>query len=312
MPSSSRAPADRLPITVIIPTRNERENLLPCLDSVACCQRVIVVDSGSNDGTADLARRWGAEVHLFDYKGGWPKKRQWALDQLEIRTPWTLLLDADERLTPGLRREFARIIHHDGPFDGYWLSLRLVFLGTVLRHGASGLRKLSFFRTGRARFECLIADQNREMADMEVHEHLLLDGREGQCRGHLLHENVHDLHRYIAKHNEYSTWSAELVRRQRSGTDADGPARRASPWGVQADRRRFLARLSWKVPLAGVFLPMGRFLWFYLFRLGFLDGRAGFYYCGLKAVQAFHIMAKVMEKEAPRRAQRSRRPRSRH
>lgn len=279
----------------------------PCLRSVAFCRRVVVVDSNSQDGTDRLARRGGAEVHSFNYRGGWPKKRQWALDHLDIRTPWTLLLDADERVSPRLRRELARIVEGDGPCDGYWLPLRLIFLGRPLRHGASGLRKLSFFRTGRARFECLLAAQDSRMGDMEVHEHLLLQGREGVCRGHLLHENAHDLHRYIAKHNEYSTWSAALVHRRLAGRGPDGAARPALPWGVQAERRRFLTTLAERLPMRGLLLPVARFLWFYFVRLGFLDGRAGFYYCGFKAVQAFHTMAKVAEREAGDKRRRARR-----
>ena len=275
--------------------RNEEANLPACLRSVRGFGQVIVVDSGSTDRTAEISAAHGAGLHQFQYAGGWPKKRQWAMESVPIRHPWTLLLDADERVTPALRRELAGIVRRNGPADGYWISLRLVFLGSVLRHGASGLRKLSFFRTGRARFECLLAGQTTNMADMEVHEHLLLDGREGECRAALLHENVHDLFRYIAKHNEYSTWSAALAAKQLAGEGPDGAARKASLRGSQADRRRAIMNVLWHLPAAGLLLPILRFLWFYIARFGFLDGAAGFYYCGFKAVQAFHIMAKVRE-----------------
>lgn len=287
-----------LPITVIIPTRNERKNIAPCLRSVAFCERVIVVDSGSTDGTKELAAKHGAEVHRFSYTGGWPKKRQWAMDNLEIRTPWTLLLDADERVTRELRKELAQIIRRDDPNAGYWITLRLVFLGRVLRHGASGLRKLSFFRTGSATFECLVANQDTRMADMEIHEHLLLRGSEGECRHAILHENVNDLYRYIEKHNEYSSWSAEVAWRQLKGIGPDGGTRKPSLLGKQADRRRWLMNLLWRLPFGGAWMPLLRFSWFFIFRLGFLDGRPGFYYCGFKAVQAFHIMAKLAEKKS--------------
>jgi hypothetical protein len=291
----------RLPITVIIPTRNEAENLAACLRSVAAFDQVIVVDSGSTDETPAIAREHGAEVHQFVYTGGWPKKRQWAMDTLPIRNQWTLLLDADERVTPALRRELAEITAADGPYDGYWIALRLVFLGRVLRYGASNLRKLSFFRTGRGRFECLVANQDKAMADMEVHEHIVLNGREGECRGFLRHENVHSLFRYIQKHNEYSEWSAAVALQAIEGRGPDGPARRASLAGPQADRRRAIMRMLWRAPGAGLLLPVLRFCWFYFAQLGFLDGRAGFYYCGFKAVQAFHIMAKVEERRRPAR-----------
>ncbi|MCC5877235.1 MAG: glycosyltransferase family 2 protein [Candidatus Sumerlaeia bacterium] len=291
-------PPYRLPITVIIPVRNEVDNLPACLRSVRFCQRVIVVDSGSTDGTVEVARHGGAEVHQFHNTGGWPKKRQWAMGNLGITTPWTFLLDADERVTRGLRRELAEIVRNPTAIDGYWVPLHLVFLGRPLRYGASGLRKLSFFRTGKGSFECLVADQDTEMADMEIHEHLVLDGKEGACRQALLHHNVNNLFRYIEKHNEYSSWSARVVHNRRLGRGPDGPARTPSLLGPQADRRRWMTNLMWRLPLGGFLLPILRFLWFYLFRLGFLDGRTGFYYCGFKAVQAFHIMAKLREIES--------------
>lgn len=299
MPQTS--PTSKLPITAIIPTRNESANLAACLRSLRFCDQLIVVDSQSTDATVELAKSLGADVHQFRYAGGWPKKRQWAMEHLSIRNPWTLLIDADERVTPALRRELANIIEHDGPSDGFWINLRLVFLGKILRHGASNLRKLSFFRTGRGRFECLIAAQDRQMSDVEIHEHVIVDGREGECRAHLLHENVNTLFRYIEKHNEYSTWSAELASRAMRGEGPSGEARRPSLAGSQADQRRWIMNLLWRAPCAGLLLPILRFFWFYLIRLGFLDGRAGFYYCGFKAVQSFHIMAKVAEKQTGRR-----------
>lgn len=290
-------PPRKLPVTVIIPTRNEAENLPACLRSLRGFDQIIVVDSASSDDTREIACSHGAEVLDFVYTGGWPKKRQWALENAAIRNPWTLLLDADERMTRSLARELARIVRNDSPADGYWVPLRLVFLGRELRHGASGLRKLSFFRTGRGRFERLLEKQDPSMADMEIHEHVIVDGREATCRAALRHENVHRLDRYIAKHNEYSNWSAALVVKRRRGES--GPEeRRASLSGAQADRRRAVTNLLWKIPAGGFLLPIARFLWFYLVRLGFLDGAPGFYYCGFKAVQAFHIMAKVREQES--------------
>lgn len=289
-------PTRKLPVTVIIPTRNEAENLPTCLRSLRHFDQVIVVDSSSTDATGEIARSHGAEVLNFVYTGGWPKKRQWALGNAAIRNPWTLLLDADERMTRPLARELARIVRNDGPADGYWVPLRLVFLGRELRHGASGLKKLSFFRTGRGRFERLLEEQDASMADMEIHEHVIVDGTEGTCRSALRHENVHRLDRYIAKHNEYSNWSAALAVRRRRG-ESGAEERRATLSGPQADRRRAVTNVLWRLPAAGLLLPIARFLWFYLVRLGFLDGTPGFYYCGFKAVQAFHIMAKVRERE---------------
>src|SRR5438105_1490922 len=104
LPSANVA---KLPITVMIAAKNERANIASCLESFPPIQRVIVLDSHSSDGTAEEAARRGVEVIQFDYHGGYPKKRQWALDHLEISTPWVLLLDADESLTAALIDEIS-------------------------------------------------------------------------------------------------------------------------------------------------------------------------------------------------------------
>ena len=287
---SHASDAKTLPITVIIPTRNEAANLGACLRSLKGFAQVVVVDSQSTDDTVAVAHAAGAEVHQFHYSGGWPKKWQWALENLEIRSPWTLLLDADERMTAALRRELHRIVTGRGSADGYWISLRLVFLGSVLRHGASNLKKLSLFRTGKGRFECLVREQTKQMSDVEIHEHVIVDGVEGECSAWLLHENVNSLFRYIEKHNEYSTWSAAVATRRVRGDERRGDLR-----GNQAEQRRWIMNRLWGIPAGGLLLPLLRFVWFYFVKLGFLDGAAGFYYCGFKAVQSFHIMAKVRE-----------------
>ena len=103
----TKDPDSLLPVSVIVPVRNEAENLPRCLQSLACCRQVYVVDSQSSDATVEIARSFGATVVQFYYQGGWPKKRQWALDNLTLDTPWVLLLDADEILTPELAQEIG-------------------------------------------------------------------------------------------------------------------------------------------------------------------------------------------------------------
>ena len=94
-----------LPVSVIIPVRNEGRNLVRCLQSLRGVGEIYVIDSGSTDETAEIARSFGAKVVQFHYHGGWPKKRQWAMDTLPLAYDWILLLDADEVLTPELAEE---------------------------------------------------------------------------------------------------------------------------------------------------------------------------------------------------------------
>src|SRR5580698_8175120 len=129
-PKSSQHPpcAAYLPVSVIIPVRNEARNLSRCLESLRGAGEIYVIDSGSTDETADIARSFGAKVVQFDYSGGWPKKRQWAMDTLPLAYDWILLLDADEVLTPELVDEIRTALQNPR-LDGYFIRLQMYFLG---------------------------------------------------------------------------------------------------------------------------------------------------------------------------------------
>src|SRR5258708_7440872 len=99
-----------LPVSVIVPVRNEARNLPRCLESLREVGEVYVVDSQSSDETVEIARSFGAKVVQFHYAGGWPKKRQWAMDTLPLAYDWVFLVDADEALTPELPDEIRRAV----------------------------------------------------------------------------------------------------------------------------------------------------------------------------------------------------------
>jgi len=284
--SWSEPPAAALPVSVIIPVRNEARNLPRCLESLREVGEVYVIDSQSTDQTAAIACFYGAKVVQFDYDGGWPKKRQWAMDTLPLAHDWILLLDADETLTPGLIEEMRRAIRQPKVF-GYSIPLRMHFLGRVLRHGDAGFFKLPLFRRGKGRFECRLQGQDASMGDMEVHEHIVVDGPTARLGNPLIHHNIDSLSRYIQKHDSYSNWEAAVWAQGESGQAGLRP----SLWGTQAQRRRWL---KWKFlgfPASAVLF----FLYKYVFRLGFLDGRPGLIYAGFQAMQMFHIKAKLFE-----------------
>jgi glycosyltransferase involved in cell wall biosynthesis len=280
------AASQLLPISVIIPVRNEARNLPRCLDSLRDAGEVFVIDSQSTDETDAIAESFGAKVIQFHYRGGWPKKRQWAMDTLPIAYDWILLLDADEVVTPELSREIRQAIQNP-QMTGYSICLQLYFLGKLLRHCDASFWKLSLFRKGQARFECRLKDQDASMADMEIHEHVVADGPTAELRKPLVHHNVESLSRYIQKHDEYSNWEARVLSRSNESADE----LRASLFGKQAQRRRWLKRKLYRLPGSPVLL----FLYRYVFRLGFLDGVPGLVYCTFQAVQMFHTKAKIYE-----------------
>jgi glycosyltransferase involved in cell wall biosynthesis len=279
-----------LPISVIVAARNEARNLLDCLDSLRGVGEVYVIDSNSSDETAEIARRHGAKVVQFHYHGGWPKKRQWAMDALPLAYDWVFLLDADEALTPELADEIRLAIQNPN-CDGYHIVLQMFFLGRPLRHSGASFYKLSLFRRGKGRFECRLTDQDASMCDMEVHEHVIVEGPVAKLKHPLLHRNVESLARYIEKHNEYSNWEAAVWREGQSKSKEGNPELPPAFFGTQAQRRRWLRKQFFAIPGS----PILFFLYKYVFRLGFLDGTPGLIYCGLQGIQFFHIKAKIYE-----------------
>jgi glycosyltransferase involved in cell wall biosynthesis len=275
----------KLPVTVIIAARNEAKNLPRCLRALKNVGEVFVIDSQSTDDTVEIARSHGAQVVQFHYQGGWPKKRQWAMNTLPIARDWILLLDADEVLTPELAEEIRSAIQNPA-MNGYFILLRTWFLGRALRHGDVGLWKLALFRKGKGRYECRLKNQDASMADMEVHEHVVVEGATARLRNPLIHHNVESLSRYIQKHDEYSNWESRVL--LQCGDENEIPP---SLFGTQAQRRRWLKRKLFAVPGSPILL----FLYRYIVRFGFLDGVPGLIYCGFQAVQMFHTKAKIYE-----------------
>jgi len=282
-----------LPVTVIVAARNEARNLPRCLESLRNAGEVYVVDSQSTDATVEIAQSYGAHVVQFHYQGGWPKKRQWAMESQPLAYDWIFLVDADEALTPELAGEIQHAIQ-DPDRDGYYIALRMFFLGRELRHSGASFYKLSLFRRGRGRFECRLRDQDQSMADMEVHEHIVVEEAKGNPTGKtarlkhpLLHHNVESLSHYIRKHDEYSNWEARVW------LAGDDNAKDLAPslFGSQAQRRRWLRKMFFSIPGS----PILFFFYKYIFSMGFLDGVPGLIYCGLQGVQFFHIKAKIYE-----------------
>jgi glycosyltransferase involved in cell wall biosynthesis len=275
-----------LPVSVIVPVRNEARNLPFCLESLRNVGEVYVVDSQSTDATVEIARSFGAHVVQFHYEGGWPKKRQWAMESLPLAHDWIFLLDADETLTAELAQEIRGAIQNP-QCNGYYIALRMHFLGGELRHSGASFEKLSLFRRGQGRFECRLKDQDESMADMEVHEHVVVEGKTARLKNPLLHRNVESLSHYIRKHDEYSNWEARVWMQGEANAQDLTP----SLFGSQAQRRRWLRKKFFTIPGS----PLLFFFYKYILCLGFLDGVPGLIYCSLQGIQFFHIKAKIYE-----------------
>jgi glycosyltransferase involved in cell wall biosynthesis len=273
-----------VPVSVIVPIKNEAENLPRCLSSVQWADEIFVVDSHSTDGSPQIAERHRAKVVQFEFNGIWPKKKNWALENLPFKNEWVLILDADEVLPPEARDEIAKAIVDPGDNVGYWINRRFIFLGQWLRHSYYPNWNLRLFRHAMGRYEKLTSADTKS-GDNEVHEHVVPKGPTARLRCEMDHYAFPSVEVFVEKHNRYSNWEArvavdELLR----GSFGDLSHARV-------ERRRCLKMFSQRLP----FRPLLRFLYIYIWQRGFLDGRNGYYFARLHAFYEFLCVAKTYE-----------------
>jgi glycosyltransferase involved in cell wall biosynthesis len=275
---------DRVPVSFIIPVKNEARNLPRCIGSIAWAGEIFVVDSHSTDETVAVASRMGATVVQFDFNGIWPKKKNWALETLPFANDWIFILDADEVLPPDARAEIQAIVTDPhSECAGYWINRRFMFMGQWLKHAYFPNWNMRLFRHQLGRFEQL-ANCETASGDNEVHEHVVIQGQTGRLSCLMDHYAFPDVDTFIEKHNRYSNWEARVA------LDA-----------VKGDSHAIQDRhVSWKRRLKGLaarcpFRPFLRFCYVYFFQLGILDGKAGFYFARLHGIYEFMTVAKLFE-----------------
>ena len=271
-------------VTAIILTRNEEKNIADCLKSLAgfaeCC---VVVDSMSTDHTAQIAQSLGAQVYFHEFEN-YARQFNWGIDHCDIQTKWTLRIDADERFTPDLCRELEEIMaaHDVDDVNGVVMEAWLYFMGRCMRHGCRNKRKLMLFKTGIGRIE-----------DRRMDERTVLSAGEAVCaRNRFIHYDFKNLSDYIRKLNWYATREMqdyiEFTQGKRvidDGHDAALSAVRKKKFGFYYKLPKF-----WRCWML--------FIYNYIFRLGFLDGREGFLYNWL--YHRFYrtlVDAKILEQE---------------
>lgn len=285
----------KLPITILLAVRNEEANLPNCLAALAPADRIVLLDSHSEDATEEIAASYQAEVVQFDYSGGYPKKRQWALNELEITTEWIFLLDADEVVPQQLWDEIESAISNPGAPDAYLMMKGFHFMGRRFRFGGFSHAAVLLFRKGKARFEELDSSIVTAL-DMEVHERVIVDGSVGVISLPLIHEDFKGLTAYIDRHNQYSSWEAGV--RYSNLYQGSHGEQTISPrlFGNAQERRRFLKYLAIRMP----FEPTLWFLYHYILKLGFLEGRRGLIASQIRASYIAQARAKLFELEVER------------
>lgn len=247
--------AGKIPLSVAIITKDEEANLPGCLKSVAFARQIVVVDSGSTDGTLEIARDLGCDVFTEPWKGFGPQK-QMAIDR--CREPWVLVLDADERIPPETEKAIRQVVSGgEGGVPGYSFPRKNFFQGRWIRHmGWWPDRITRLFRNGKGR-----------MTDAAVHEAVDVAGQVALLDAPIEHYTESRLSEILKKIDRYSTLAAEEAFRE---------GRRSSVWGAIAR-----AELT--------------FCQDYVLRLGFLDGRQGLVLSVTDAVNKFFKYAKLSE-----------------
>jgi len=245
-------------ISVIVTCRNEAPNLLRCLESVDGFGETVVVDSFSDDGTVDIARRLGATVYQRPYKSA-ALQKNWALGI--VRNRWVLILDADEALTPSLRREIEAVEPVD--VDGYWIRRQSEYFGRLIRGcGWQRDRVLRLFDRERGRYE-----------EREVHEEVTVRGSAPTLKERMVHYPYRSIAHHLLKINEYTTRGARDY--------------------VGGGGKMAIANM--------IVHPPFRFLRMYLIQKGFADGAQGALLCLLASYAVFLKYAKAWELQWRRR-----------
>ncbi len=279
----------KVPLSVLIPVKNEINNIEECIRSVEFAQEIVVVDSHSTDGTQEAARKLGANVIEFDWNRQFPKKKNWALENVEWKHDWVLILDADERITPKLAKEITDAINTQ-EYGGFYINRCFMFMGAWLRHcGYYPSWNIRLFKHKLGRYERLYISGDSKSGDNEVHEHVILEGNAGYLKSDMLHYAYPTIDVWIEKHNRYSNWEArvisELIKEPQNGK------MRANPFGNILERKRWLKNIALNMPLR----PTLRFLYHYIWKLGFRDGYRGWVFCRLLAWYEFISIAKAQE-----------------
>jgi len=273
-------------LSAIIIAKNEARNIERCLRSITWASEIYLIDSQSTDETCRIAAEYGAKVVQFDYQGGWPKKKNWALANLPFENEWVLLLDADEALLQGSEQEIAAAVQADDSIDGYWINRRFMFLGKWLKHAYYPNWNLRLFKHCRGRFEKLVEGET-DSGDVEIHEHVVVDGWTGRLGTELEHYAFPSVESFIDKHNRYSNWEAQLQVEldQKNG-------------GVQLQDKTLSFHRRMK--LATSRLPMRpflRFCYIYFLQRGLLDGIEGYYFARLHACYEWMSVIKTYERK---------------
>ena len=267
-------------LCVLILTYNEEKNLPYVLDNVKdWADEVVILDSYSTDKTVEIAKKYGAKVFYRKFDN-FSAQRKYALDELPIEGDWIFVLDADEYLTEELKEEITCILKNTRK-NGFYIKRRFIFMGRWIKYGGYyPVKLLRLFRKGTAK------------VIRNINEHIDVEGQVGELQNDFIDEQLKGLTHWIEKHNRYSTLEAlELIdyekRRKNKIDDSFGKL-----LGTAPQRKRWIREHIWNPLMPPLIRPFLYFIYRYIFKLGFLDGKEGFIFHFLHALW-FHFLIDV-------------------
>lgn len=249
--------------TAIILTKNEEKNIVQCLESMkGFAKRCVVIDSGSTDKTVELAKQCGADVYVNEFEY-YAQQFNWGIQNTDINTEWIIRLDADEIFPEELKKEIEGIIEKNKRTDmnGIIMQAHLYFMGKMLKHGVRTKRKMMMFKKSCGYIE----DRRRD-----AHS-IISEGTTSHTKNMFIHKDFKDLDSFIRRYNWYATREMQDYVDFTHGKDVKITGDKI----IEKQRKKKFG-LYYKAPKY-----IRAFLWFlynYIGRLGFLDGREGFLY----------------------------------
>ena len=252
---------DKAPISVIILTYNEEKNIGDCLKSLQnWAGEIFIVDSYSTDRTLEIAKKYADKISRNKFEG-YAKQRNWALNNLPFSYEWVLFLDADEQLSPELKKEIKDMLAEVSPnIKGFYIKRRFIFMERWIRHGG-------YYPTWLLR---LFRHEVARCQEREVDERFIVQGETLQLLYDIIHEDQRGITLWIDRHNQYATLEAleQTKHREEIATSLNDS---------QIARKQRTKRQLWNhLPL--LLRPFFYFFYCYILRGGFLDGKAGFIY----------------------------------
>ncbi len=242
-------------ISVVILTKNEEKNLPDCLESIRqLAYEIIVIDDNSTDKTPEIAKKFGAKVFTRPLNNDFAAQRNFGLEK--AKGNWVLFLDADERITPELKKEILSSLQSASVIkcNGFLLKRSDYFGGRILKHGETA--KVRLLRLGK---------KNAGQWQREVHEKWEVKGKVAELKNPLQHYPHQALNDFIDHINFHSTLHAQALKKE----------------GVKPSLFRI------------VFYPKAKFIQNYVFRLGFLDGTAGIIVALMMSFHSFLANSKL-------------------